>query len=53
MKYNEIVGEFINKLQSILTENVPELDPNKVSDIKAEAHVALHDILVKYNLIKS
>ena len=52
MNYNEIVGEFINQLQLILAENIPELDPDKVQDIKAEVHEALSEIMVKYKLIE-
>jgi hypothetical protein len=52
MNYYEIIGEFINRLQFILFENAPELDPNIVNNIKAEAHDALYEILVKYDLIK-
>lgn len=50
--YYELVGEFINKLQLILAEEVPTLDPDTASDIKAKAHHELSEILAKYKLIE-
>ncbi len=51
MSNYEIIGEFIYELQLILNTNVPKLDSEKVSDIKAEAHEALAEILEKYKVI--
>jgi hypothetical protein len=52
MSYYEIIGEFINELQLIINTTAPELDKDAVDDIKVNAHEALYNILVKYNLIE-
>lgn len=51
MKYDDIIGEFINDFQLIIDSQVPELDSNRVYKIKIDVQEALAKILEKYKLI--
>lgn len=51
MRYEDIPGDFLNRLQFILNMKLPNVDRNIIDDIKSEADDALQEILEKYNLI--
>lgn len=52
MEYKNILGEFINDLQLILSFHIPEIDSDIINEIKADADEALTKILQKCRTIK-